>query len=251
MSEISEYSIRLFAAGRHPSGRDIANLCTAFEVAVFVSASNISFEASDDRYSYYDLNRKFCSFQEGRLNSRDAEIEFAIQRMSDVVVASLARLPYVEGEKNRPRRYFDYEFLENAIHRLQRSMSISSTASDPDLDDGVDFETIAAWITEDFGNSICETEHVANTNSIELVFNVASIFAILGMQHTPELKDLVLYMETMFNGWLGKGKSTLASKESERIALPRLPLSLERTVSKYDSVEITHEEGTTTIKLNR
>jgi hypothetical protein len=108
------------------------------------------------------------------------------------------------------------------------------------------------WVSDRFGNRILETESISTSNSIELVFSLASVGAILGFQHISEIKDIVIYAEGALRNWLGmNGNSCNSDVKGRNIKIPSLPLSMERTISKFDNVELSQSNEGWTIKLKR
>lgn len=239
------FNVSIYAEGPNPTGRDLQNLTAMFEVASFIAMVNLLQE--EKGFSFWKMEEKYSDFIRSKYEIASDE---SFNKLADLVLASLVRMPYLPEEfdpKFKERRWF--RDLDEEIHLIRRELHRGGERLDnKSLRSGADFNDLNEWLSLDYGNRLVEVSEINTKNSIEVIFNICSMAAILGFQHMPEVKDSVLYIESVFKGWLSK--EPIKEKNSE-IKLPSLPISLERTISKYDEVVINQKNDGWEIKLKR
>lgn len=250
--------LHIYIEGANPSGRDIHNFCTMIESSIVISVLEYQ-RKSDKDFKFYNLNNEYEEFLKKKYVQHDYGLDETIERLTNLVIASVFREPYYtfdpkrEMEFQRSRNNYrefreELNYLRHEIHRSSRRfrdreniLEKHNLKNSPRI---LDFDE---WVSQKYGNNILNTERVETTNSIELFFNLMSVGAILGFQNIPEIKDMALYMEVMFNNWIGKIKSN----NNSEIKIPSLPISMERTISKFDEVELTQNADGWTIRLKK
>ena len=227
MSKKTTSNICLYVEGGNPSARDLQNLCAMFEIASVIATVNISLENDNTEYSHFE--EKFSDFIDKKYVLPRPEI------LSSREESNQRKRSHRTGNAGEE---IASTGLTNVLDIIRHSR----------LSRRSKFEDFNEWCATDYGNDLIEITEVNTKNSIELLFNISSIAAIVGFQHVPEIKETVLYIESVFNGWLQKKYSPA---ENDTIAIPKLPISVERTICQYDEVEISYSKKEWLIKLKR
>lgn len=244
----NNYNISVYAEGPNPTGRDVQNISAMFEVSAFISTVNLSSDQED--FSFWEMSQKYDEYVERKYELASENSNDSFNRLADLVLASLIRMPVSREEYDPKFQYSkryrgldrEIDFIRNELHKGNRRTEKKGLRS------GANFNDLNEWLSEDYGNRLVEISEINTKNSIELIFNICSMGAILGFQHMPEVKDSALYIESIFKGWLSKKQ---VKGENTEIKLPSLPVSLERTISKYDDVEIEQTKDGWSLKLKR
>lgn len=250
-----KFNIAVYAEGPNPTGRDVQNISAMFEVAAYMATVNFCFKRESDKYR--DMVTSYNDFILYKYFSGSSKADKSYNTLVDLVIASFIRLPFsVDGldtdlkDKMRFRTSERLSDIESQIYRLRHETHRNEDIVwKKGLISSPDFLDLNEWLAVDYGNRLVEVAEINTKNSIELLFNIASMGAILGFQNIPEIKDSALYIESVIKGWMTKENT---HNPQALIGFPKLPVSLERTICKYDDVELSQsKEGAITIKLKR
>lgn len=155
----------------------------------------------------------------------------------------LSIIPYLTGTSRdideRDRMFNEKRLLGRLSWRFSESRSIRANP---------DFVDLNQWIAEEFGNGLLETEKISTPASIQLVFHLGTLIAILGLQHLPILKDLIIYSGFILQRWMGKPPKDVPETHT---GVPSLPISVERTISRFDDVEIKQTRDGFSMRLRK
>jgi len=243
--------LTVYIEGKNPSGRDIQNFCAMIEACSVLSVLDFQIK-SNKNFRFGDIATEYNDFLAEKYMTNNDGLYDVVERMTNLVMLTAVKQPMMAiVESNNKSSYVNSksEYLDVLVDAFEKKSAsyIKNRAIDrlslyhyPILQD------FNEWIAYKFGNKLLETEHVATTNSIEFIFNLISITAILGYQNIPEIKDMALYIEGVFGHWMGKQNYTKSD-----IKIPTLPRSMASTIDKFDDVEIEVTNEGVKIKLKK
>lgn len=281
MNKESE-SVLMYAEGPNPSGRDIHNLTGLMEIAIVISYLNT---AAIEKDRVREIRQNYRDFLSNKYNQQSSVHSKVNHQLLGITTRLLETRRFIDDQYNikydilnkfdRPisrederyktwfiqyaeRVYENTQRYDKEIDELRRriiSVEENILQEEPryiwrkSLVEEPEYHDFNEWIATEYGPYILPVQEVRTTKSIEILFNIASVGAILGFQSTPQIKDMVLYAESIFKDWMGRAK--ISKDKPWVVKIPHIPASVERTISKYDDVEISCNETGWTFKLKR
>ena len=97
--------------------------------------------------------------------------------------------------------------LEYALHRPYAEDRIKSVISELSFEgERFNVEDFSGWVAIDIGRNTLKTKAIRPDKSIEFVFDIAAITALLGLQEYPYAKDIIGYAVGVLRSYIGSCK---------------------------------------------
>ncbi len=268
MNQNEPILIKLYVPGGLPSGQELAQLLTIVECSLVWSPIAIAIEkynkanttwlsssgekekkAKEEKYfwaskiePYKNSFRQYITnkYKPLLLEVAGSDVPPDIPRYLDILRLLLKEERF-EEEKLYPELRHLIHDLEYTLRRSFAEKKINNVISELSFDgERFNLEDFAGWVSTDIGRDILKTKEIRPDKSIEFVFDIAAITAILGLQEYPYAKDIISYAVGVLRGYIGSWKKPTPAPG---IKPPALPPSMVRLMGQYDDVRLEWKGG--------
>ena len=260
--------IKLYVPGGLPSGQELAQLLTIIESALVWSPIAIAFDEREKaRNKYYRSSgeeekkaKKEKDYLADKLKSFETSFRQYItnkykplllevsggETLPDIpryldILRLLLKEERFEERKPHPEIRHLIDDLEHALRKPYRKERIDEVISELSFNgERFNLEDFAGWVSIDIGRNTLKTKEIRPDKSIEFVFDIAAITALLGLQEYPYAKDIIGYTVGVLRGYIGSWKKP---SPAPQVKPPALPQSMIRLMGQYDDVRLEWEGG--------
>ncbi len=271
MNQNEPMLIKLYVPGGLPSGQELAQLLTIVECSLVWSTIAIATEKFEDA-KYWRLSgeekkkaqaereywgNKLQSFETSfrqyitnkykplLLEVSGGEVPPDIPRYLDILRLLLEEEWFEERKlqtwKLHPEIRHLIHDLEHALRKPYAKERIDKVISELSFNgERFNLEDFAGWVSIDIGRNTLKTKEIRPDKSIEFVFDIAAITALLGLQEYPYAKDIIGYAVGVLRGYIGSWKKP---SPAPQVKPPAIPPSMVRLMGQYDDVRLEWEGG--------
>lgn len=266
--------LKLYIPGGFPSAQELAHLLTIVECALVWAPIAIAVgEYEKAKKTYYRSSgeeekkaKKAKDYWEDKINPlknsfrqyitnkykplllevSGGEVPPDIPRYLDILKLLLEE-EKLHGEE-RPPKWKLHPELRHLIHDLEYTLGrpyakerIEDVIKELSFEGGrFNLENFSGWVSLDIGRDTLVTKEIQPGKSIEFVFDIAAITALLGLQEYPYAKDIIGYAVGVLRGYIVLWKKPLSAHQ---VKPPAIPPSMVRLMGQYDDVRLEWKGG--------
>jgi len=267
--------IKLYVPGGFPSGQELAQLLTIVECSLVWAPIAIAFESyKKANRAYWDSSgeeekkaKKERDYWEDKVKTfKNSFKKYITNKYKPLLLEvsggevppdillylDILRLLLEEErfEERKSQKWRLHPEIRHLIHDLEyaRRRPYAKERIDEAINslsfDGERFniEDFAGWVSIEISRDTLKTKEIILGKSIEFVFDIAAITALLGLQEYPYAKDIIGYAVGVLRGYIGSWKKL---SPAPQVKPPALPPSMVRLMGQYDDVRLEWEGGET------
>jgi hypothetical protein len=250
MTHFGNQNLRVHVEGEMLYGRDIQNLCSLVEVALVWAGLDIETEHAPYGIAINTpIGGKYQTF----LNRRYSEQFELTDQTERLLRASLAPLFFAVKARDKETHITPDNMADRDFDYMIREISQSFRrpwVPDRQLDKSLYYDDLSEFILDHYGDKILPAIEVKTSNSVDFIFSLAAVLAaFLQPESRTVLDDILRRAKDVIDAWIGKFQQP---SKKRVISVPILPKSVERTITKFNTVEIkVHSDGSYELRLER